>query len=99
MPQLLGVGQHELKSDAKVTLHTPVCSDVHQGESYYIERSNVAVVVYKHKQGYISMGLQGCITFMWQNTLNVLKRLSPANGSETFVAALAVSYYTNPMLV
>ena len=62
---------------------------------YYIERSNVAVVVYKHKHGYISMGLQGCVTYMWQRALNVLQRLSPANGPETFVAALAIIYYTN----
>lgn len=66
---------------------------------YYIERSNVAVVVYKHKHGYISMGLQGCIAYMWQKALNVLQRLSPANGPETVVAALAVICCTSPTLV
>lgn len=84
-----------------MSLCTHECAQTHITESaiYYRERSNVAVVVYKHKHGYISMGLQGCITYIWQKALNRLQRLSPANGPETFVGALAVIHYTNPTLV
>lgn len=58
IPQLLVVGQREF-GVVLMSLRLQKCSQIYITERaiYYVERSNVAVELYKQKHGYISIGL------------------------------------------